>query len=50
MEAESPGVAVVQLYDGQTVPVQGVIQAPLTSVIQSPQVQTVQVGGTRLPS
>lgn len=40
---ESPGVAVVQLSDGQTVQVQGVIQAPQTSVIQAPQVQTVQV-------
>lgn len=37
-------VAVVQLSDGQTTSVQGVIQAPQTSVIQSPQVQTVQVG------
>lgn len=37
---ESP---VVQLSDGQTVQVQGVIQAPQTSVIQSPQVQTAQV-------
>ncbi|KAM6918701.1 cAMP-responsive element modulator isoform 1-T1 [Xenentodon cancila] len=43
MNAESSAVAVVQLSDGQTVPVQGVIQAPLTSVIQSPQVQTVQI-------
>ncbi|XP_070774281.1 cAMP-responsive element modulator isoform X1 [Enoplosus armatus] len=41
--ADSPGVAVVQLSDGQTVQVQGVIQAPQTSVIQSPQVQTVQI-------
>lgn len=41
--AESPGVTVVQLSDGQTVQVHGVIQAPQTSVIQSPQVQTVQV-------
>lgn len=40
--ADSPGVTVVQLSDGQTVQVQGVIQAPQTSVIQSP-VQTVQV-------
>ncbi|XP_030259132.1 cAMP-responsive element modulator isoform X2 [Sparus aurata] len=37
---ESP---VVQLSDGQTVQVQGVIQAPQTSVIQSPQVQTAQI-------
>ncbi|PWA30027.1 hypothetical protein CCH79_00009752 [Gambusia affinis] len=36
-------VAVVQLSDGQTTSVQGVIQAPQTSVIQSPQVQTVQI-------
>ncbi|MEQ2299250.1 hypothetical protein AMECASPLE_013357, partial [Ameca splendens] len=36
-------VAVVQLPDGQTTSVQGVIQAPQTSVIQSPQVQTVQI-------
>lgn len=33
------GVTVVQLSDGQTVQLQGVIQAPQTSVIQSPQVQ-----------
>uniref|UniRef100_A0A4W6CF47 cAMP-responsive element modulator n=1 Tax=Lates calcarifer TaxID=8187 RepID=A0A4W6CF47_LATCA len=39
--AESPGVTVVRLSDGQTV--QGVIHAPQTSVIQSPQVQTVQI-------
>ena len=44
IEAESSAVTVVQLSDGQTVPVQGVIQAPQTSVIQSPHVQTVQVG------
>ncbi|XP_042285527.1 cAMP-responsive element modulator-like isoform X1 [Thunnus albacares] len=41
--AESPGVTVVQLSDGQTLQVQGVIQAPQTSVIQSPQVQTVEI-------
>lgn len=29
--------------DGQTVQLQGVIQAPQTSVIQSPHLQTVQV-------
>ncbi|XP_036940138.1 cAMP-responsive element modulator isoform X2 [Acanthopagrus latus] len=40
---ESPGGTVVQLPDGQTVQVQGVIQAPQTSVIQSPQVQTAQI-------
>ncbi|XP_031610246.2 cAMP-responsive element modulator isoform X1 [Oreochromis aureus] len=39
---ESSGVTVVQL-PGQTVQIQGVIQAPQTSVIQSPQVQTVQI-------
>ncbi|XP_014864856.1 PREDICTED: cAMP-responsive element modulator-like isoform X3 [Poecilia mexicana] len=39
-EAEA---AVVQLSDGQTTSVAGVIQAPQTSVIQSPQVQTVQI-------
>ena len=43
MAVESHGVTVVQLSDGQTVQVPGVIQAPQTSVIQSPQVQTVQV-------
>lgn len=41
--AESPAVTIVQLSDGPTVQVQGVIQAPQTSVIQSPQVQTVEV-------
>uniref|UniRef100_A0A3Q2VA01 cAMP-responsive element modulator-like n=1 Tax=Haplochromis burtoni TaxID=8153 RepID=A0A3Q2VA01_HAPBU len=39
---ESSGVTVVQL-PGQTVQIQGVIQAPQASVIQSPQVQTVQI-------
>ncbi|XP_036374678.1 cAMP-responsive element modulator-like isoform X2 [Megalops cyprinoides] len=39
----SPAVTVVQLPGGQTVQVQGVIQAPQPSVIQSPQIQTVQV-------
>ncbi|XP_053186440.1 cAMP-responsive element modulator-like [Scomber japonicus] len=43
MAAESPGITVVQLSDGQTVQVQGVIQAPQTSVIQSPQIQTVEI-------
>ncbi|TNN35892.1 Cyclic AMP-responsive element-binding protein 1 [Liparis tanakae] len=41
--AESPGVTVVQLLDGRTVQVQGVIQAPQTSVIQAPHVQTMQI-------
>ncbi|KAG2458370.1 CREM protein, partial [Polypterus senegalus] len=41
--AGSPTVTVVQLPSGQTVHVQGVIQAPQASVIQSPQIQTVQV-------
>uniref|UniRef100_A0A3P9PYL0 cAMP-responsive element modulator-like n=1 Tax=Poecilia reticulata TaxID=8081 RepID=A0A3P9PYL0_POERE len=35
--------AVVQLSDGLTTSVQRLIQAPQTSVIQSPQVQTVQI-------
>ncbi|MBN3325986.1 CREM protein, partial [Atractosteus spatula] len=39
----SSSVTVVQLPSGQTVQVQGVIQAPQPSVIQSPQIQTVQV-------
>ncbi|MGH0134658.1 UNVERIFIED_CONTAM: hypothetical protein FKN15_018858 [Acipenser sinensis] len=38
----SPAVTVVQLPGGQTVQVQGVIQATQQSVIQSPQIQTVQ--------
>ncbi|XP_034412425.1 cAMP-responsive element modulator isoform X1 [Cyclopterus lumpus] len=41
--AESPGVTVIQLCDGRTVQVQGVIQAPQTSVIQAPHVQTIQI-------
>ncbi|XP_074544974.1 cAMP-responsive element modulator-like isoform X2 [Halichoeres trimaculatus] len=41
--AESPAVSVVELPDGQTVQVQGVIQTPQASVIQSPQVQTAQI-------
>uniref|UniRef100_UPI0037E73DEB cAMP-responsive element modulator isoform X2 n=1 Tax=Semicossyphus pulcher TaxID=241346 RepID=UPI0037E73DEB len=41
--AESPDVTVVQLSDGETLQVQGVIQTPQTSVIQSPQVQTAQI-------
>ncbi|XP_037314937.2 cAMP-responsive element modulator isoform X1 [Pungitius pungitius] len=40
-EGQSPGV---QLCDGQTAQLQGVIQAPQTSVIQSPHLQTVQIG------
>ncbi|XP_033901195.3 cyclic AMP-responsive element-binding protein 1 isoform X1 [Acipenser ruthenus] len=38
-----PTVTLVQLPNGQTVQVHGVIQAAQPSVIQSPQVQTVQV-------
>ncbi|XP_010751904.3 cAMP-responsive element modulator isoform X1 [Larimichthys crocea] len=40
-EAESPGVTVVTMSDGQMLQVQGVIQAPQTSVIQSVQIATV---------
>ncbi|MXQ88307.1 hypothetical protein E5288_WYG021321 [Bos mutus] len=39
----SPAVTLVQLPSGQTVHVQGVIQTPQPSVIQSPQIRTVQV-------
>ncbi|KAJ6666637.1 hypothetical protein lerEdw1_020361 [Lerista edwardsae] len=39
----SPSVTVVQLPSGQTVHVQEVIQATQSSVIQSPQLQSVQV-------
>ncbi|XP_014867551.1 PREDICTED: cyclic AMP-responsive element-binding protein 1-like [Poecilia mexicana] len=39
----SPGVTIVQLPNGQTVQVHGVIQAAQPSVIQSPQVQAVQI-------
>ncbi|XP_060048445.1 cAMP-responsive element modulator isoform X4 [Erinaceus europaeus] len=39
----SPAVTLVQLPSGQTVHVQGVIQTPQPSLIQSPQIQTVQV-------
>ncbi|XP_078085049.1 cyclic AMP-responsive element-binding protein 1b isoform X1 [Mustelus asterias] len=39
----SPTVTLVQLPNGQTVQVQGVIQAAQSSVIQSPQVQTVHI-------
>nr|XP_058915588.1 cAMP-responsive element modulator isoform X8 [Kogia breviceps] len=39
----SPAVTLVQLPSGQTVHVQGVFQTPQPSVIQSPQIQSVQV-------
>lgn len=39
----APGVTIVQLPNGQTVQVHGVIQAAQPSVIQSPQVQAVQI-------
>lgn len=39
----SPAVTLVQLPSGQTVHVQGVIPTPQPSIIQSPQIQTVQV-------
>ncbi|KAM3821507.1 cAMP-responsive element modulator isoform 1-T1 [Vipera latastei] len=42
----SPSVTVVQFPSGQTVHVQGVIQATQPSVIQSPQLQSVQVSST----
>lgn len=41
--ATGPTVTLVQLPNGQTVQVHGVIQAAQPSVIQSPQVQAVQV-------
>lgn len=41
-----PTVTLVQLPNGQTVQVHGVIQAAQPSVIQSPQVQAVQVQPT----
>ncbi|KTG34793.1 hypothetical protein cypCar_00025614, partial [Cyprinus carpio] len=41
--ATAPTVTLVQLPNGQTVQVHGVIQAAQPSVIQSPQVQTVQM-------
>lgn len=41
--ASAPTVTLVQLPNGQTVQVHGVIQAAQPSVIQSPQVQTVQI-------
>lgn len=43
VSSNSPTVTLVQLPNGQTVQVHGVIQAAQPSVIQSPQVQTVQV-------
>ncbi|XP_069565039.1 cAMP-responsive element modulator isoform X1 [Brachyistius frenatus] len=46
---ESSGVTVVRLSDGQTLQVQGVIHAPQTSVIQAPQVQTVQIAAEAEP-
>lgn len=45
----APGVTIVQLPNGQTVQVHGVIQAAQPSVIQSPQVQAVQVETSPLP-
>uniref|UniRef100_A0A8C6UYC6 CREB n=1 Tax=Neogobius melanostomus TaxID=47308 RepID=A0A8C6UYC6_9GOBI len=42
--AAGPTVTLVQLPNGQTVQVHGVIQAAQPSVIQSPQIQTVQNG------
>lgn len=44
--ATGPTVTLVQLPNGQTVQVHGVIQAAQSSVIQSPHVQTVQVSLT----
>ncbi|XP_062312827.1 cyclic AMP-responsive element-binding protein 1b isoform X1 [Osmerus eperlanus] len=41
--SSGPTVTLVQLPNGQTVQVHGVIQAAQPSVIQSPQVQTVQI-------
>ncbi|KAL7842405.1 hypothetical protein SRHO_G00240940 [Serrasalmus rhombeus] len=43
---ESASVEVVTLPGGQTLQVQGVIQATQPSVIQSPQIQTIQVAAT----
>uniref|UniRef100_H3CSD5 cAMP responsive element binding protein 1 n=1 Tax=Tetraodon nigroviridis TaxID=99883 RepID=H3CSD5_TETNG len=42
VSSSNPTVTLVQLPNGQTVQVHGVIQAAQPSVIQSPQVQTVQ--------
>ncbi|KAI4805788.1 hypothetical protein KUCAC02_010385 [Chaenocephalus aceratus] len=41
--ATGPTVTLVQLPNGQTVQVHGVIQVAQPSVIQSPQIQTVQI-------
>uniref|UniRef100_A0A667WW03 cAMP responsive element binding protein 1 n=1 Tax=Myripristis murdjan TaxID=586833 RepID=A0A667WW03_9TELE len=46
VSSSGPTVTLVQLPNGQTVQVHGVIQAAQPSVIQSPQVQTVQVRET----
>ncbi|CAF98233.1 unnamed protein product, partial [Tetraodon nigroviridis] len=43
VSSSNPTVTLVQLPNGQTVQVHGVIQAAQPSVIQSPQVQTVQI-------
>ncbi|KPP59123.1 cyclic AMP-responsive element-binding protein 1-like [Scleropages formosus] len=43
VNSSGPTVTLVQLPNGQTVQVHGVIQAAQPSVIQSPQVQTVQI-------
>ncbi|XP_061686709.1 cyclic AMP-responsive element-binding protein 1-like [Syngnathoides biaculeatus] len=43
VSSSSPTVALVQLPNGQTVQVHGVIQAAQPSVIQPPQVQAVQI-------
>ncbi|EOB03293.1 cAMP response element-binding protein, partial [Anas platyrhynchos] len=48
--SSAPTVTLVQLPNGQTVQVHGVIQAAQPSVIQSPQVQTVQVLSEELPN
>ncbi|NXK46320.1 CREB1 protein, partial [Chauna torquata] len=48
--SSAPTVTLVQLPNGQTVQVHGVIQAAQPSVIQSPQVQTVQVLTEKLPN
>lgn len=48
--SSAPTVTLVQLPNGQTVQVHGVIQAAQPSVIQSPQVQTVQVLYEELPN
>ncbi|XP_062036077.1 cyclic AMP-responsive element-binding protein 1-like, partial [Lepus europaeus] len=44
--SSAPTVTLVQLPNGQTVQVHGVIQVAQPSVIQSPQVQTVQISTT----